>query len=561
MHTYYTPFGVVVSQQNPDAMHLRPIGGVQVHRPRIEAELEVRQRAEGALRSRYAAGQYTESKEINAILHSHFQFYDVSLKQEIPHLASRHFMEFVLHQYDLSCKIDKLFKNSSLKSDDHHFWCGMGYRWRRALKYLAECTCMLAATEESPAANLDDILGLTDRVMIYAEQLVQTATLSDQTYMLFPESTRLQIASEGSLDYFDLEVDPEIGSEFQKRVHNDLNARGKFIALDYPLFAKSIRAETLNEAFAQVFGLTYEECFTLLFSIMDNVVVADGGFPIPFVLRHQLITNAAGCTGASETSVARLLDGFTVSRTRMTNEDRKVWKPKQEHRAYRRGFFDFPHEAGQHLTWSDGMAKECALMLLRDLAFQHLPPEWDEPPIRAALAELSNRCGKEFEKVCIRLMEDRGYAIASSFKDGIGIGDARIAIPDSVGELDCLGYAPTASRLVLLECKLVQSGTEAARFRDDIHQFTNAKDGYYCKFQRKLEWVRNNTSAISRALQSLPDAPDAIQPTQVSSAIVTLYPSIASYFNPPAPCVSVGELFSAWDDGLCWPHATGLFAP
>ena len=398
---------------------------------------------------------------------------------------------------------------------------------------------------------------MTDRAIIYAEELVRMSTLSDQTHMLFPHRTLLHIAP-GKIDYFDLQVRPEIGAEFQERVRKDLRVRKKYIELDYPLFDKTIRANELNAGFSEVFGLNYEECFTLIGAIMRNVVVPAEGFPIAFVQRDQLIATACDATGAAPAAIRRVIEGFTISRTNMAAEGRKVWKPKQEHRAHRRGFFEFPHPSGLHLTWSDGMAKECMFMLLRDLAFQHVPPEWDEPPIRAGLAALSNRCGREFERVCIEHMRKRGCVIASSFKGGIGVAANRLPIPEPVGELDCLAYSPATRLLVLLECKLVQSGTEAARFRDDLHQFTNVKDGYFLKYQRKRDWLRANTEAVCRALESIAGAPAQIAPTHVAGAVVTLYPSFASYFSPPAPCVSVGELFSEWHRCQGWPYPLGV---
>ncbi len=295
-------------------------------------------------------------------------------------------------------------------------------------------------------------------------------------------------------------------------------------------------------------------------AIVDRVEVPPGGFPIPFVEERHLLETANMATGVPQQTIAKLLRGITVSRANMVVEGRKVWKPKQEHRAYRRAFFDFPHPSGAHLTWSDGMAKESLLLLIRDLAFQHIPPEWEAPSIRASLSALSNRCGKEFERVCCKLLKERGFVIASGFKDGIGVGQQRLLIPPLVGELDCVAYAPDFRLLLLLECKLVQSGTEAARLRDDIHQFTNPDNGYFLKFQRKLEWLRANAEAACRALESIPGVAVRIQPTHLAAAVVTLFPSFASLFNPPAPCVSIGEFFYEWDQKKAWPFPDGITA-
>src|SRR5262245_55582125 len=91
-------------------MDFESIGGVRIFRPSLVVELAVRNEAERALRRMYSAGEYRADAEINTILQDHFSFYDRMLKEQIPRVASRHFMEFVLAQYDLSAEIDHKHK-------------------------------------------------------------------------------------------------------------------------------------------------------------------------------------------------------------------------------------------------------------------------------------------------------------------------------------------------------------------------------------------------------------------------------------------------------------------
>jgi hypothetical protein len=155
-------------------------------------------------------------------------------------------------------------------------------------------------------------------------------------------------------------------------------------------------------------------------------------------------------------------------------------------------------------------------------------------------------------------MKARGFPIAASFKDGIGVGAARVVIPPDIGEMDCLAYSPDLRLLVLLEKKLVQSGTDPTKIRDDLTQFNGPK-GFFKKYGKKLDWIRQNLKAVSAGLASLPGAPANIDPTHVAGAIVTLYPSFASYYATDVPCVSIGEFFGGWDDKKDWPFATGKF--
>ena len=53
---------------NPEPMYLESFGGVEVFRPRLTTELEVRAAAERHLRLRFNTGRYFDKDEINAIL-------------------------------------------------------------------------------------------------------------------------------------------------------------------------------------------------------------------------------------------------------------------------------------------------------------------------------------------------------------------------------------------------------------------------------------------------------------------------------------------------------------
>jgi len=80
--------------------------------------------------------------------------------------------------------------------------------------------------------------------------------------------------------------------------------------------------------------------------------------------------------GINRDIAQRILAGFTLKPDGMLAEGRVIWKPQQENRAYRRAFFEFPHQTGTHLTWSRNMVKESFIYLLVGAAFQKLPKEW-----------------------------------------------------------------------------------------------------------------------------------------------------------------------------------------
>lgn len=561
-HLYDTPFGLVMSDQDPTKMNSRSIGGIRLWRPRIEAELSIRREAEQDLRGKFKVGDYTTVATINPILRSLFEFYDKRLKEMIPQIGSRDLMEFLFHQYDQAHNVDAMAKLGKLDNQDTKYWNSRGHNFRRAIKYLAECVAMLAP-EEKPNAEESALIDLLDTTLICAEELVRLANASDQTFMLFPENTTLTLEPLGTENYVKLKVSPLRGQNLGERSRQDAIIRDKYTKDDYPLLDWPLYSSIFDSSFKSVFGLDMQQSFRLLLDMIDgkSIEMPPGpkGFNMPFVRRELVIETISKGSGIAPHCIGRLLDGFTITRQNMILENRQVWRPKQEYRAYRRGFFEFPHASGPHLTFSHNMAKECILVLLRDLAFQYLPKEWKEPALKAASAALSNRCGEEFEKIIQKLMMDRGFQLAASFKNSIGTGAARLVVPADIGEMDCLAYSQSLQLMVLLECKLVQAGTEPTRFRDDLDQFNNKK-GFFVKIDKKLTWVRSNMAAVCQALESIPETIKPVNPISISCAIITFYPSIASDYAQSIPCVSMSEFFTEWDKKGTWPYPTGLFS-
>ena len=66
--------------------------------------------------------------------------------------------------------------------------------------------------------------------------------------------------------------------------------------------------------------------------------------------------------------------------------------------------------------------------------------------------------------------------------------------------------------------------------------------------------LRANEERVCRALESDPELGLGVLPTRVLGAIITYYPTVASYFIPDFPCVSLSEVMSSWATKQCWPY-------
>lgn len=541
--------------EDPERMNSEIIAGHRLYRPRLSAEVDVRVRAEEHLRATYAPGVYTARDDVNAILQRQFAFHGAMLETELEKIASRHFMEFVLHQYDISCAIEHAARSLPSGQPDLVRWLELGPMFRRTAKYLAERITLLAP-EEAPKAPKSEQLGHMDVAWICSEEIIRLYNLSSQTHSLFPDETRLEIRPPGELEYFRLTIEKGQIVQLQERMRVDTANRDRFVPNGQFLFDVAAHDAILGPPMKATLGIGYKDALSVLHKLNDAAIPPDRGFPIPFSHYERTVEACLGL-GFSKESIEAVLAGFTITKEKMLAEDRVVWKPKQEYRAYRRAFFEFPHPTGPHLTWSKEMAKESLVILLGEVIFKQFPHEWKSPDVLKGIEKISNQAGKWFESVCAENLVKCGFAGIRSFKDAIGLGSARLEIPKEVGELDGLGYSPAEELLLVAEYKLVRSGSETAFFRDDLSKFVQAKGSYTEQLQKKEAWVRANLPAVCNALGAYKNFSAKPNPKKIAHALITFYPNIASYLIEDFPCVSLTELMMAYEASGKWPYEHG----
>jgi hypothetical protein len=538
-------------------MSVKHIGGVKLFQPRVESEMLERYEAEKHLREGYASGSYNEPRKINEILQYQYGHFYTLLNAQIPKSSSRHLMEFLLGQYDFTLKINEIHKEGKLPNEDREFWAERGPIIRRGLKHLAELVAKLAPPE-APQLHEGGLLHNLETIVICAELLVQLYIMSDQTYGVHPDESTLTILPDGGGDYLRLTIKGFQRFEgFHERIAKDTARQSDYLGDIPPRYDIKYQASELDPGFNAEFSVSYRDSIKLLHDLIDKAVVPDpDSFDVPFVHRQVMIDEVVKVTGINKSAAGRLIGGFSL--TQKTLQDRLLYKPTQEYRAFRRAFFEMPHDTGPHLTWSRGMARECLLELMKGTLFQRCPSEWKSTSINKALATLQNKSGNWFEAEVDRNMAALGTQGKASLKDGIGVGPDRVVIPADIGEIDYLGFFPAEGLLTLLEDKMVDGGFEPTYFRDDLSSFVTAKKPYAEQLKRKAEWVRNNLAAVCKGLSSLLPGKPAINPTRVAGALVTLHPSYAAYFITDYPCVSLTELMDEYKAKGAWPFAAGV---
>ena len=382
--------------------------GIEIFRPSSIAELEIREASEDHLRCDFKVGRYVGRNEVNPILQHQFKFYERLLDELLPSIASRDFLEFVLYEYEIASKIESLFKDAKLTNAEAQKWLLINKSFRRAAKYLAERTVLVTPSEISRSNN-PNLLSIAEKAWICAEELVNLYVVSDQTYSIFPDQTYLEILPPGESDYFCQGLTFEL-PDIEGRVYLDSKNRDRFIPSPSFIFDANAHEKVIGRAFKESVGVTSIEAFEILSTIIEGALPDPKGLPIPFVNKRAVIDNCSKLFGITKEAVGKVIAGFTISKEEMKRERREIWKPKQEYRAYRRAFFEYPFLSEPHLTFSKGMAKESFILLRKDIIFKKLPPEWITPNLKTRLDQLSNEAGNWFESVVESNLKTLGYA-------------------------------------------------------------------------------------------------------------------------------------------------------
>lgn len=537
-------------------MNTEYFGNIPYYRPKPSSELELRLEAETHLRSQYPTGIYREAKEINDIVQYLFSFYKKKLNEILPQIASRGFLEFLLFQYDQSFLINSLFKKKLLSPSEMASWSKIGAQSRRAIKYMAENIILLQPTRE-PDFKRSKLVKLVDYLWIAAEEMVELYLLSDQTINIFPDSSTLEILPEAQSVFFKLTSSKEFA--FLDLVNRDRENKASYLGEGISPFELNMieHSSFMDEAMKLDIGATYKECLSLIANLIQDAEPVPNGLPVVFVNNEYLVHQLSQFSKIQPAIIERILSGFTLTKKNMELEERQLWKPKQEYRAFRRGFFLLQDEGAPHIAFSKHMAKENLTFLIISVVYQHLPPEWCGSNTQKALAAISNKAGKWFEGIVIKNLKEIGI-LGRSYKNKIGNVKNYIEIPSGVGEIDFLGYSESEQTLFILECKMVNSGTEPKFYRKDIETFVLKKNSYLKQFEKKHQWINQNLQQIIDILNTTKEFNQSTKVKKLATGFITLSPSIATYFIEQYPCVSLTNLMEDYAIHKSWPYSLGV---
>lgn len=542
--------GIEISRSG---MHYESFGNQQIFRPRSFVERPLLDQEAEHFFTQVTPGEYTSSTDINAAIQHLCKFYGPLLEANLQKLASRDYIEFLLSEYNASFEIEMLARKGKLSEGEAARWQELGRVFRRAIKYLLERVCALKPLSQ-PEISDEDLLQATELVQVCAEEFVQLCILSDSTYSVFPEETRLTVFPAGAPKLYLFEVLNERSLLMDERVEIDGLNRSRVLkgrSIDRNVDAQN---EYLS-SFLQAHGVEYKDAINLLGHIVDSVPPSEGPFEVQFFHKADLLASFSKQLGLSETVLEKVFSGFLITADQLNRDPAVIWNPKRSHRAYRRAIFEVPHADGICWAWCSGMAHEALETLIQGVVFQQFPEEWRTPEVQLELAKLDNDRGKWFEQRAEAALRAAGYEGICSIKKLQAQG-AIVHLPDDVGELDYVGYSAARKHLILLECKMTMWTSEPKLWRDDLNRFLNKGRGYAAKFRKKRDWLLANISPVTEALST--ELKSSIKAESFSCAMITFWPNIASCFIDDFPCVSLSELIVDMENKAgCWPYEIG----
>lgn len=106
------------------------------------------------------------------------------------------------------------------------------------------------------------------------------------------------------------------------------------------------QAEVLDPLFEQSFGCPFSRFLHVIDTLNEQAKPDPGSYPVMFFRRDRLVQDIVTNWSVEEEVARRILAGFTLTRGQMIEERRAIYHPNQEHRAFRRGYFEFPHSTG-----------------------------------------------------------------------------------------------------------------------------------------------------------------------------------------------------------------------
>ncbi|MDZ3829429.1 hypothetical protein [Pseudomonas monsensis] len=507
-------------------------------RPAREIEAEQVQRIKNKIFSNFCSGKITELESIVSVCMLIYNEHESVLVENVRSLETLPLVNFILNQYETYATQNAAHHKFALSAAEENEWRHYSSHARRGMKYLLEYLCryytVLAGDEVDNLTGPQHMASLS-RIFISMEEMVSMYIRVDG-YRYLLDDVELILDEKADL-FFSVrqDLDPRNSLDVRSEKREILSRIGG------PPYSHDIsdHALILDPSFSEHLGASYAQIVNFFVQYIKERPTNFG-----MISKARVIMDLKKTLAVSGDQAELIINGFSVRAVNL--EDRALFSPKQEHRAYHRGFFEFIHNGKPVLLFSRMMAFEALDILVNNTCYQKLPEEWRTPAIDINLTTLSNKSGKWFEGVLSVNLPKVGIRAISSVKTYRSHGKT-IRPPSNVGEIDFIGYSEKFDALFVIEAKNVRFSTEPKLFRDDLSKFMTGNKSYAKKFIGKCSWVVENLPLVVGELSLRGVAVQDVK--KVYKVMVILSPSPVESRVTGFSCVNLVQFMRVMESG------------
>lgn len=542
--------GVILTAVDPARANIVSIGGIQIWRPNEASELRFRTEFKEYVRTAVGKAEFSTRDEIVRVLLVLCRYCQGRMHAALKLIGSQDAAEFFTHLAAQWIQVLEMHRRGSLTGDDAALCDRRGSAARRTLELVLE-QLVLAEPSAQPPCRKEELTAHTDTVMIAGEWMVELALLVPQARDLHPEETTLSIDPDSEGDFFVQRIKSPASERLD--LYREVSQGGRAGAPYEDLLSPDEMASMIDRFgphFEADHGVSLRGMLELVGCLRRSCRArTEDGFPVVFVQEDGALEAVSRNAGRAKETVTRALAGLRLRRDDLLREPHEPWQPKKARRVVRRPLLSLPHSTGPHLCWSDAMIPQALHMVLQDISFGRMPPEWKGPNVDPALVEYLDDVRRRWADRVVAELRKRGLQATGSLHRLRGIGGRRVEI--GPGEVDGLALDVGSGRVTVVEAKRLQPTYSPPEFADELDQFVSGQ--YVDRVLRKVVWVRDNWADVREHLVrwcGIADAPAV--PSVVQACIVTKYESYAQVVDDRVPIVSGARLCSVFDTQRRW---------
>lgn len=530
-------------------LHFVHINSFRIVKPSKKAAIEVRQKAEAHLRSKYQPGLYTNSNECNEIFKFMFSFYESYLDSLLPKISTCWWVAGIIFQYEQTGKISAAYKKGDLSDADTIYWREKGALLRQALDYLCEKMGTLGEIDNLETTQKSQVLDF-EKALICAKGCVEYSNVSNYTFMVVPNATSVKIFPVGERYYLEHSINPTIDPILADHLiqnNNEVSVRDKYLDRAVNPFDFQYHIKLLDEPFKEKFGITYKQFQGLVASLVVYSKKIEDPRQVPMQLKELFFSNAAHNNRIPVENVESILSQLILDKS----IPRELWNSRQYNRINKKPFLEFQSKGRTVLMWSHNKISDYLALLDSDLTFNKIPPGWNSKPLVDAVSKISNFAGKWFEKSAIVQLEKLGFK-GREIKNDTFVKFSNVNF--DCGQIDYLGYYPKGNCLAIFEFKMIETGFDARGIRQVSTGFLNGNDSYVKVFTKKINWLKSNLNFIKEYYKKEYNIVIPQDLNQVRSIFITFYPTLLNLFYTDISCKSLVQFVDNCDSNGIWPY-------